>query len=208
MYHSWNCIRLFWKKIRSEKREGGCVSVLCLLLFLLKGWALRQTDLIQNLPVPLLTWYSILVFSVFDCPLPCHIECKLCLLEITLVWKLREERVGKTKACLNLLISLSTIYRRTFLFPAGINVVYATHAFWCVCRGRDEKSRSKKRTSWRGMANARHLFPLWWCCGVALLCITHMPYYSTALCFKDGLNGGGVSPAIYIAGIWWLILNS
>ena len=31
--HSWNCIRSFLQKIRSEKREGGCVSLCCVYSF-------------------------------------------------------------------------------------------------------------------------------------------------------------------------------
>ena len=65
-YHSrWKCIRLFWKKKRSEKMEGRvCLSVLpnFYLFFWGKCWQqARQTDHILNLSVSLLSFDLIFI---------------------------------------------------------------------------------------------------------------------------------------------------
>ena len=62
IYHSWNCLRLFWKNKWSEKSERGMSFCPVFSPFSLGkgGQQARQTDLILNLPVPPLTLYSYL----------------------------------------------------------------------------------------------------------------------------------------------------
>ena len=65
-YHSWNCIRSFLQKIRSEKRNGGWVFLYCVSsFFLLKGWAADKANWPYSKPVSpsfelifFLVWYS------------------------------------------------------------------------------------------------------------------------------------------------------
>ena len=67
--------------------------------------------------------------------------------------------MGKTKACLNLLISLSTIYTGERFFSQQVLMLCMQRMLSDVF-AEMRRAEAKKRTSWRGMANARHLFPL------------------------------------------------